>query len=473
MHNLSILSFTQKLRQRKAAGAAQRMSAKTVFISNRLKEFYKIVRSDLSYEFGIDMYTHAEANSRYVYRAYYDLFVVDLDEPWLALPLWVKEQAQHQYFHQFIFISDKAVNGSLGDLLGVRLYKVINFKTAENDLAEILRDAAEAAKSHKYNPVNISRSYEENFEGLLGSHPSVLQVKEFIKLVSKARFAPCLIHGETGTGRKLCGQMVHRANDLRDDLLFIKDCDNHTTNELLGDLFGVHETGVYGPKHKGLLETYAGGTVILENIEKLPLDVQDKLLFYLEDRLFKPLGSNIPVEANTRIIGITRYSLDWYVKNRNFNPDLFFHLNAFEVNLPPLRDRGNDLLLLIQYYLQFYNNFYGKSIKSFSAGALRILREYCWPGNIQELKEVVELAVYTGSAAQLKSEDLQDFIKQKKDDTGPDENQLGDCSLKDMERLHIQKVLLNTSGNKSKAAAILEISRTTLREKIRQYNLAD
>ncbi len=449
------------------------MSIKTVFISDRLKKFYKIVRSDFSYDFGIDMYTHAEANSRYVYRAYYDLFVVDLEGPWLALPLWVKEQAQHQYFHQFIFISDKAINGTLGEMLGVRLFKVINFKTAEKELTEILRDAGQAAKTHKYNPANIARSYEEHFEGLLGSHPSLVQVRDFIMLVSRARFAPCLIHGETGTGRKLCAKMIHRANELRDDLLFIKDCDNLTTNELLGDLFGVEEKGVYGPKHKGLLETYAGGTVVLDNIEKLPLDVQDNLLFYLEDRLFKPLGSNIPIEANTRIIGITRYNIEWYVKNRNFNPDLFFHLNAFEVNLPPLRDRGNDLSLLIQYYLQYYNNFYGKSIKSFSAGALRILQDYSWPGNVQELKEIVEKAVYLSNSAQLKNEDLLDFCKQNRDETNGDLSLLGDCSLKDMERLHIEKVLLNTSGNKSKAAAILEISRTTLREKIRQYDITN
>lgn len=446
------------------------MATRIVFISDRLQEYYKFLRSDFSYEYGIDMYTHAEANSRYIYRTFYDLFIVDMADPWIALPLWVKEQAQHQYFHQFVFISEKPLNGYLGDILGVRIFKTINFQTARQELPDILKAVLRVAESHKYQTQNIAKSYEEHFEGLLGRHESINQARNFIKLVSKARFAPCLIRGESGSGKKLCARMIHRANELRDDAFFVKNCENLTTNELLGDLFGVEEDGVYGPQHEGLLYKYSNGTVVLDNIEKLPPDVQDKLLLYLDDRVFKPLGGSRPVEANTRIIAFTRHNLDWYVKTRNFNPDLFFHLNAFEIHLPGLTERGDDLFLLMSYYLQYFNNFYGKNIKSFTHGARRILQGYSWPGNIQELKEVIERMVIICNSAQISGEELPGRLKTKHQDFDEREDTLGDCTLKDIERVHIERVLENTSGNKSKAAAILQISRTTLREKIRQYS---
>jgi len=447
------------------------MATRIVFISDRLKEFHKFLRSDFYFDYGIDLFTHAEANSRYIYRAFYDLFIVDLAEPWLALPLWVKEQAQHQYFHQFLFISEKTINGVLADILGRRLYKVVNLRIASAELPRLINDASKIAEAHKYQGQATVKSYEEHFDGLLGTHPSLVRIRNFIQLVSKARYASCLIRGETGSGRKLCARMIHQANDLRDDLFFVKNCENMTTNELLGDLFGVEEQGVYGPKHKGLLEVYARGTVVLDNVEKLPPDVQDKLLLYLEDRIFKPLGSNRLIEANTRVIAFTKYNLEWFVKNGYFNPDLFFRLNAFEIHLPPLRERNGDLPLLLHFYMQYYNNYYGKNIKSFSAGAMRLLKEYGWPGNIQELKEVVERAVSTCNTAQISSEELPDFLKKKTVLPDEKEEKLGDCSLKEIERIHIERVLKNTAGNKSKASAILEISRTTLREKIRQYRL--
>ena len=447
------------------------MATRVVFISDRLQEFYKFLRSDLSYEYGLDMFTHVEANNRYIYRSFYDLFIVDLAEPWLALPPWVKEQAQHQYFHQFIFISERSINGYLSDLLGVRIFKTVNFETALKELPDLLKSFSHIAANHKYQTQDTEKGYEEHFVDFLGKEETINKTRNFIKLVSRARFAPCLIRGESGVGKKLCARMIHRANGLRDDTFFVKNCENVTTNELLGDLFGVARDGVYGPQHDGLLFKYAGGTVVLENIEKIPPDVQDKLLLYLEDRIFKPLGGTRPLEANTRIIALTRHNLDWYIKNRNYNAELFFHLKAFEIHLPALKERGDDFSLLTRYYLQYFSHFYGKNIKSISAGARRILKEYSWPGNVAELKETIERIVFTCNNEQIGVEDIPEPLLEQERDEAKNDEILGDSSLKELERLHIARVLDNTSGNKSRAAAILQISRTTLREKIRQYKL--
>lgn len=447
------------------------MLTKIVFISDRLQQFQTYFRANNAFGFGIDLLNHSEANKRFIFRNYYELFIVDLQNQLLAIPQWIREQAQHHYFHQFIFISDKAINPLITELLGQRIFKTIDSKTAANDLQDEVQKARLYFEEHQYRFDPSQFVTETPFEGLMGEHPSVKRINDFIKLVSKARYAPCLISGENGTGKELCASLIHKANELRDDLFFIKNCENATTNDLLGDLFGVEdESDIYGPVHKGLLEVYAGGTVILKNIHKTPPDVQDKLLHYLEDKAFRPLGSKRLVEANTRLIAFCERNLEWFVKHRNFNSDLFFHLNAFEIALPPLRERGEDIVLLANYYLQAANQHIGKAITSISLPAKRILKNYYWPGNIEELKNTIEDTVLRCKTSEIELQDLEDHLNGNNGVTQED-TQLGTCSLKEIEHIHIVRVLANTEGNKSKAASILEISRTTLREKLKQYGL--
>jgi len=176
------------------------------------------------------------------------------------------------------------------------------------------------------------------------------------------------------------------------------------------------------------------------------------------------------MESNTRIIAMSNHKLDPFVKRRNFNPDLFFHLNAFEISLPPLRERGDDILLLAEYYLQFAAQTLAKPVRSLTLPVKRLLKEYPWPGNIRELKGAMEMAVMRCKSQEIGLEDLPEYIHSEQNTTGED-NHLGNCSLKEIERLHIERVLANTNGNKSKAAALLQISRTTLREKLKQYTI--
>ena len=281
------------------------MLTKIVFISDRLKEFQTYFRANNSFALGVDLLTHSEANQRHIYRNFYDLFIVDLDEKWLSIPQWIREQSQQHYFHQFIFIADKNINPLLKELLGQRVFEIVDFKSAVSDLKSVVEEAKNHFEEHKYHFDQSQFVTETPFEGLLGNHNSVQRINDFIKLVSKARYAPCLISGEQGSGKELCAHLIHRANELRDDLFFFKNCEKTTTNEFLGDLFGVvDESGIYGPVHKGLLEVYAGGSIVLKNIEKVPLDAQDKLLLYLEDKAFRPLGANYVVDSNARIIAL-------------------------------------------------------------------------------------------------------------------------------------------------------------------------
>jgi DNA-binding NtrC family response regulator len=448
------------------------MQIKTIFISDKFDSYQNFIRQENLFRFNMELMSHADANRRFVYRSYYDLFVIDLNEDWLAIPRWIKEQGQHQYFFQCIFISDHPLNRELYYLLGRHIHKVINRQTATDSLLKVLDVSMQFAVDHRYEsePAALKATVFE--KKLLGEHPQIVSINNFIRLVSKARHAPCLIRGEAGTGKNICAHLIHSSNNLRDDLFFEKNCEGATTNELLGDLFGAEdESHAFGPQRRGLLEQYANGTIVLKNIEKLPPDVQDKLLLYLEERNFRPLGGTRIVESNVRIIALTRHNLEWFVKHQNFNSNLFYHLKAFEIHLPEIHERLEDLTLLINYFMQNYNQLFGKRIKSISDQAMRILKTYRWPGNIKELKDVLERTVFICNSEQITVNELPEFLRGEQSITPEQEEYLGNCSIRDIERIHIERVLSKTNGNKSKAAALLEISRTTLREKMRQYSL--
>jgi two-component system response regulator AtoC len=158
------------------------------------------------------------------------------------------------------------------------------------------------------------------------------------------------------------------------------------------------------------------------------------------------------------------------VKHHRFNPDLFYHLNAFEIELLPLRERTEDIFLLTKYFIQQFNYIYDKEIKWLSSHAEQLIKTYKWPGNVNELKNVIERAVFICNSKEINVDDIPDALKSEKENLQqPD--YFGNCSIKELERIHINHVLQRTKGNKSKAAGILDISRTTLREKMRIYEI--
>jgi two-component system response regulator HydG len=400
------------------------------------------------------------------------LFIVDLIEPWYAIPPWVKEQSQQHYLHQFIFISNSSLSNEIKSLLNEKIFKVIKRSNAPETINDVVKTANEYAINHSFNHDESGSSGDPIIQWLLGEHQSIKKINDFINLVSKARNAPCLIRGEAGTGKIHSARLIHRANDLRDDQFFAKNCEFGTSSELLGDLFGVDsENDIYGPSRKALFEQYAGGTIVLKNIEKLPLEVQEKLLIYLENRIFRPMGSKRIIDANLRIIGTTKHNLEWFVKHNRFNPDLFYHLNAFEIELLPLRDRTEDLFLLTKYFIQHFNYIYDKEIKWISNQAEQLLKNYSWPGNVNELKNVIERAVFVCNSKEIGIEDIPEAFSTEKE-TSAQPEYFGNCSIRELERMHINQVLQRTKGNKSKAAGILDISRTTLREKMRLYEIS-
>ncbi len=448
-----------------------RMQHKIAFISDRLVEFHSFLKSAHNNEFRLDLFDHLEAVRKSIQNTYYDLFIIDIDSEWYALPFWLREQATHQYFFQVIIITNVALPQSLKNMLGDRLFQIVSIKSAKESLSEIVRQARKNIENHQFNPALSSTTGKWIQDGLIGDNEAIRRANEFIKIISKAPSTPCLIRGENGTGKNYASYLIHTGREHSEGPFIIKNCEYATTDELLTDLFGVEEeNSAFGPKRKGLLEQAANGTLVLKNIERMPLEVQHRLLIYLDGHTFKPMGGEIPIQVETRIIAQTRFDLDKFVRNGVFNPELYFHLKSFELYLPPLRDRRGDIELLTKYFAQYFGFLYAKKINKISPMAMNILKDYYWPGNVSQLKELVERSVLLSDSGEIGIKNLPAYLNNSSA-IPEDMELLGNCSLKEIERVHIERVLARTKGNKSRAADILQISRTTLREKIKSYGL--
>ncbi len=451
------------------------MPPKTVFISNELADYQPFIREQLKRSAPIELLNHQEANQREITENFFELFIIEQHETWLAIPLWIREQAQQKYYFQFIFISNQALPRSLTDLLEEHIFKILSKEEAKEQLAHVYEEVGERIQTHAFNNNDKDEKPAKPYiPKILGEHESIIRVNGYIEVLSKARHTPCLIRGDEGTGKKTCARMIHRANNLHDDMFFVKNCENTTRTELLADLFGVeteHET--YGPARPGLLAQYDGGTLILENIEKMPMEVQNRLLLYLSERRFKPLGSKRLQQSHVRIIGITHHDLKWFVNNNKFNGDLYYHLSAFEIYLPRLRERGQDIDWYIRYFLQLFSYQFAKNVIALSPQAYRIIHQYQWPGNLKELKTVLEQSVLLSNGHQITPKELPAYLKNQNTKSQMDDLFVDEMSLKELEGHYIRKIVKKTNGNKSRAAEILKISRTTLREKLRQYEIND
>ena len=447
------------------------MQHKIAFISDRLVEFHSFLKSAHTNEYRLDLFEHLEAIRKFIQNVYYDLFIVDINEEWYAIPFWLLEQANRRYFFQVIIISNYALPKRLEKILGERLFQILDSNTAKERLFDVVQKARKRLEEHHYNPEIQKLNDNWVQDGLIGENEAIRRANEFIKIVSKAPATPCLMRGETGTGKKLASYLIHSGREQVKGPFIVKNCEYVTTDEMLVDLFGVEgESSVYGPPRKGLIEQAANGTLILKNIERMPYDVQHHLLIYLDGHIFKPFGGETPIQVNTRIIAQTRFDLEKFVKNGDFNPELYFHLKSFEIYLPPLRERRGDIEILVKYFIQYFGFLYAKKITKISPMALNILKDYYWPSNISELKELMERSVLLSENGEIGVKNLPSYLSNSAS-IPEDMEMLGNSSLKEIERVHIERVLARTNGNKSRAADILQISRTTLREKIKSYGL--
>ncbi|MFQ5772687.1 MAG: sigma-54-dependent transcriptional regulator, partial [bacterium] len=313
---------------------------------------------------------------------------------------------------------------------------------------------------------------------LYGNSKSMRDLKKLIKIVAATPKTSVLIQGESGTGKELVANAIHNWSTRADKPLIKINCSAIPENLLESELFG-HEKGAFTDAKnlkKGIFEMANNGTIFLDEISSMQMSVQPKFLRVLETQSFRRIGGTSDITIDVRIIAATNRNLEDCVEQQTFREDLYYRLKVMVLNIPVLRDRPEDILPLAILFIDKSNKEFGKNIKGIAKDAKERLVKYPWPGNVRELKNVIERAVILCNVDELSAEhlplELQDgYSKVTTSSEFSAFTSEGD-SLEEMERRHIINMLKKYDGNKSKTARILNISRSTLREKMKNYGLA-
>ncbi|MGH7595993.1 MAG: sigma-54-dependent transcriptional regulator [bacterium] len=318
-------------------------------------------------------------------------------------------------------------------------------------------------------------------EELFGNSQVMQEVKNLIKIVSETPRTSVLIQGESGTGKELVANSIHKWSARTDKPFVPINCSAIPENLLESELFG-HEKGAFtdakGLK-KGMFELANMGTIFLDEMASLRLSLQPKILRVLETQTFRRIGGTVDIQIDVRVIAATNRDLQVMAQQGEFREDLYYRLKVMVISLPPLRERIEDILPLAAIFIEKNNKEFNKSIVGLSEETQALLLKYRWPGNVRELKNVIERAVILCQGGFLLPEHLPLELRSEKSAAAvfpPASTSNGnlapaDLSLDEMEKRHIQAVLVQHSGNKSKTSRALNISRSTLREKMKLYGI--
>lgn len=311
-----------------------------------------------------------------------------------------------------------------------------------------------------------------SFEGIIGESKALEDVVEMVKRVAPSR-ASILIEGETGTGKELIAQAVHQNSDRARGPFVAVHAAALSASLLESELFG-HEKGAFTgatERRVGRFEAADGGTLFLDEIGEIDASVQVKLLRFLETRTFERLGSVKPISVDVRLVAATNRDLEKRVAEGKFRDDLLYRLNVVRLTMPPLRDRGDDILLLLDHYLRQFAKENGVEPVTLDPEVARILKSYRWPGNIRELRNFAENAVVMKRGGQLTEYDLDPKFFGGEGDAGNIRSGLArhPLSIEENEKRLLRNALVEAKGNRTQAAKLLGMSRRTLHRKLNQW----
>jgi len=338
-------------------------------------------------------------------------------------------------------------------------------QVAEAALFEIkkLKEQLEAERAYLQEEIKL----EYNHENILGESDGIHYV-----LYKVEQIAPTdtivLVLGETGTGKELVARAIHSLSQRKDRALVKINCATLPANLIESELFG-HEKGAFTGAHTrqlGRFEIADGTTLFLDEIGELPLELQPKLLRVLQDGEFERLGGSHTIKVDVRIIAATNRNLEEEVRRGLFREDLWYRINVFPVTMPPLRDRLDDIPLLVDFYVKNISKRMGKSIEIIPTSAMNTLQNYHWPGNVRELENVLERAVINSSGSKLH---LVDELKKPQKDLSTTQK-----TMEVVEHEHIVRILEQTQwkvSGKNGAAEILGLNRSTLRARMRKLGI--
>jgi len=306
------------------------------------------------------------------------------------------------------------------------------------------------------------------FEDIITSSPAMLECVRLGKIAANGT-ANVLIQGESGTGKELIAQAIHNSSARADGPFVAINCGAIPRNLVESELFGYEGgsfTGATSGGRPGKFEMAHGGTIFLDEIGEMPLDIQVRLLRVLQEKRITRVGGQRYIDTDVRVIAATNRDLAQEIREGNFRLDLYYRLNVLPILVPPLRERPGDLLLLARFMLDKMCDHLNLEQKNFTPEALAILEEYDWPGNVRELENVIERAVNICENREITVEYLPRNMVDR-----PSKLEWQELSLRDMERRMIEETLKKTDGNISNTAKLLGIGRNTLYSKIKEHSI--
>lgn len=355
-----------------------------------------------------------------------------------------------------------------------------NYLLKPLDIAQLRASAEKAVESSRLKRTNVelNRRLDERFgfEGVVGDSPQMRDVIERLRRIAPTN-ASVLIQGETGTGKELVAQSIHQNSPRKNKPFVALNCAALSENILESELFG-HVRGAFtdaSSDRVGKFEYAHGGTMFLDEVGDMPLATQIKLLRVLENGEITRVGSNAPVKVNVRILSATNRNLEEAIAAGTFREDLYHRLKVVTIRLPTLCERSQDIPILIDYFIRQFAGRHGKQIRGMSPAARRKLLVFDWPGNVRQLRNVVESMVVVDYDGLLDVDDLPEEFSGSPEPAGADSGSsltaLVGRPLSDVEKLFVAETLRLTAGNREEAAKMLGIGERTLYRKIKEFGL--
>ena len=401
-----------------------------------------------------------------------DLVITDLKMPRLSGEELMKDALENYPYLPIIILTGHGTIENAVEAMRNGAYDFITKPLNIDKLSLIVKRALENSSLKRQNRELLNQLKKKySFENIIGKSAPMKKVFEIVELVAPSR-ANVLIYGESGTGKEMIADAIHHNSPRRDKPYVKVHCAALPETLLESELFG-HEKGAFTGaimRKRGRFELASLGTIFLDEIGEISLKTQVKLLRVIQEREFERVGGEQSVKVDVRIISATNKNLKEEIERGNFREDLYYRLDVVSIHVPPLRDKKDDIPLMVHKFIEDFSSENNKEIEGITNGALKLLMSYKWPGNVRELRNVIESIVVLTKSKVITEQDLPPDILSK-DERSYLKLQAG-VDLGEAEKRLILFTLENTGGNKTKASEILRIGRKTLHRKLAEYGMS-
>jgi DNA-binding NtrC family response regulator len=444
------------------------MSIRILIVDDE-EPFRRLLKKELGRKgFYTDTAEDGDAALARIVEASFDIILLDIDMPGMDGMSVLKKMKTDPASPAIIVITGKATVDTAVGAMKDGAYDYLTKPYKLDELLIIINRAHEQRKLSLENQLlQRELARREAPDDFVGTSPQFRKVLEFMDKIAPTD-STVLVSGESGTGKELVAHYIWEKSSRSNRSFIALNCCTLSENLMESELFG-HEKGAFTNAcdiKNGLVETADGGTLFLDEVGEMPVALQSKLLRFLDSGEFRRVGANKALQADVRIITATNRNLNDAMQKGNFREDLFYRLNVINIEIPPLRERKEDIKPLSEYFIRKYGKKISKNIKALDRGAEEILLGYNWPGNVRELENVIERAVILCESDVITGECLavtRDVLPERRNGFPP---------LQEIEKDYILTVLKQTGGNQTKASRLLGVDRKTLYHKLKRYGIS-